>query len=53
MSKKITKSELEKLYQTMTNKDLEKKLNLSHQGLIDLLKSAGIAMKGKGKRNYS
>ncbi len=53
MTRKITKKELEDLYHSMSNKDLANKLSLSHQGLIDLLKKAGITMKGKGKKNYS
>lgn len=47
--RKITKKELERLYHTMTNKDLATKLDLSHQGLIDLLREAGIELKSKVK----
>ncbi len=44
----ITKDELEKLYNTMTNKDLAEKLGISMMTLNKIIKEAGIQGKGKG-----
>ncbi len=46
---KITKQELQKMYDTMKNKDIAEKLGVSTTTLISLLKRAGIKMKGKGR----
>lgn len=48
--KEIKKSELEKLYNEMTNKELAEDLGITTVTLIKYLQDAGIRMKGKGKR---
>lgn len=45
---KITKKELEKLYNTMHNKALCAKLGITEPTLIKLIKKAGIKNKGSG-----
>lgn len=45
----ITKQELQKMYDTMKNKDIAEKLGISLPTLTSLLKKAGIKMKGKGR----
>ena len=47
----ITKEELAKMYNDMTNKDLCKKLGISKTTLIRYLKENGIKLKGSGNRN--
>lgn len=47
--KTITKEELQRMYDTMTNKEIADKLGVSTQTLITTLKKAGIKMKGKGR----
>ena len=46
---KLTKAELQKMYDTMKNKDIAEKLGVSLPTLTSLLKKAGIKMKGRGK----
>jgi phage antirepressor YoqD-like protein len=50
MTKQITVEELRKLYTTMQNKDLCKKLKISNQTLVKYLRMHDIPLKGKG--NY-
>jgi len=45
---KLTKKELEKMYNSMTNEDLCKKLNISKVTLSKYITDAGIKPKGKG-----
>ena len=44
----INKDELEDLYNSMSNKDLAEKLNISAMTLGQLIKDSGIEPKGKG-----
>lgn len=44
----IEKNELEKLYNTMSNKALSEKLGVSIVTLLKILTDAGIELKGKG-----
>ena len=46
----MKKDELKKLYETMSNKDLAKKLGISEPTLTRHVKDAGILLKGKGRR---
>ena len=48
--KEIKKSELEKLYNEMTNRDLAEELGVTTVTLIKYLRESGIHMKGKGSR---
>lgn len=50
---KITKEKLEKLYHSMNNDDLCKKLGISKMTLSKYIKKTGIKPKGKGNRNSS
>ena len=50
---KITKEKLEKLYHSMSNDELCKKLGVSKMTLSNYIKKAGIEPKGKGNRNPS
>jgi len=45
----ITKAQLKQMYETMTNKELAKKLGVSETTLTKVLSNAGIALKGRGK----
>jgi hypothetical protein len=48
--KQISKTELEELYQSLTNKEVMEVLGVSLQTLLLMLKRAGIKPKGKGNR---
>ena len=45
----ITKAQLKQMYETMTNKELAKKLGVSDTTLTKVLTKAGIKLKGRGK----
>lgn len=45
---KLKKEELEKMYRSMSNEDLAKKLGISKVTLVELLRKNGIPLKGKG-----
>lgn len=47
---KITKKKFEKMYNSMTNAEMSKKLNISIGTLYNYLKKLGITEKGKGNR---
>ncbi len=48
--KKITKDKLTEMYNTMTNRELCEKLNMTNPTLIKLLKGANIPLKGKDRK---
>ena len=48
---KISKKELEKIYNEYSNKKAADILEISHSTLLALIKNAGIIQKGKGNRN--
>lgn len=48
---KLTRAKLAELYESMDNKDLCKKLDITNPTLISLLKKHDIPLKGKGNRN--
>lgn len=47
---KITKTELQEMYKSLTNKEICEKLQISNGALIALIKRAGLATKGKGNK---
>ena len=51
LSMEITKEELTKLYNSLSNKEVCKQLGISNQTLINYLRKNKIKMKGKGNRN--
>lgn len=48
---KISKEKLEKLYYSMPNKEVCKRLNVTNTTLIKYLRSVGIKTKGMGNRS--
>lgn len=50
LSMEITKEELTKLYNSLSNKEICKQLGISNQTLINYLRKNKIKMKGKGNR---
>ena len=46
----ITKEELRKMYNSMTNIEVCKELDITTPTLVKYLNSAGIALKGKGNK---
>jgi len=46
----ITKSELKKMYETLTNKVICKNLGITQPTLVSYLKAFGIKQKGKGNK---
>jgi len=51
MGKQVTKEELEKIYMDNTNKEAADILGVSNVTLIEMIKRAGIELKGKGYPN--
>lgn len=48
---RLTKEELERIYKENTNKKAAKRLNVSIPTMIDIIKEAGIELKGRGGHN--
>ena len=46
----LTREQLAEMYESMDNKDLCKKLDITNPTLVSLLKRHGIPLKGKGNR---